>query len=326
MSKPFVKFNPTFSSINQTQFDNYTVSNSTIIQSSDITLHVPYSLAGTSGVVVFILFIIAQYYETKNTKNLTLKLDEAKSEEKEELNKKGSNVEMSRLDKISYLLFNDKHHEPAVFTAKVVETVLFVILCMTIGGFSIVLGNFMLTFITKGPAKLPLDTFFKIQMLFWIFNVFGRLLASVIAFKLNTLLYFFILILLNFICIFLYTIPYLNSMPVFYWFITIPLATVSGPVIPSTIMVAKHIMKQVSSVLISLFGVGLAIGAISIQYLTGFLLDEFIPDSNLFGYNDATSAYIIPIIILISVSVSFLVYLVLILVYKRFKYKNRNVS
>ena len=59
----------------------------------------------------------------------------------------------------------------------------------------------------------------------------------------------------------------------------------------------------------------MAIGAISAQYLTSFLLDEFKPSPNWFSYTDATSSYIIPLIILINISLSFLIFMVAIIVF-----------
>ena len=100
----------------------------------------------------------------------------------------------------------------------------------------------------------------------------------------------------------------------------IPLATFNAPVIPSVYMILKYIMGHVSSVLIALFGIGMAVGAISAQYFTGYLLDEFKPNPNWFSYTDATSTYIIPIIILVNVSVSLLILIILIII---FKYLNK---
>ena len=320
ISKPFVKY-----SKNNNRTTNSTnlisaLRNETIVPSlPNITLQVPYTVAGFIGILISVAFVIAQYYESKNVKRQNRKSQVSiKIEEIEKLNDNKLESTLEKPEKSNYisnLIFNDKIYDAKVFKSKLLLTTLLIFLAMSIGGFSIILANFMLTYTTKGPAKLSLNSFFLIQMLFWVFNVVGRLLASVVAYKLNTLVYFFVLIILNFTCISLYSIPQLNSTTIFYWLIIIPLSTVNGPIIPSTMMVLKHVMGQVSSVLIAIFGIGLAIGAVSVQYLTSFLLDEFEPNPNWLSYKDATSVYIIPIIILINVSVSFIVLIVLIIVF-----------
>jgi hypothetical protein len=288
--------------------------------SSDINLQVPYSIAGFIGVVISIAFVFAQYFESNNTKRFNkYTKNQIKNEEAEKLNEI-SVKKFGKSNRLSNLIFNDENYYSKIFKSKLLLTILLVILSMSIGGFSIVLVNFLLTYTTKGPAKLPIATYFKIQILFWIFNVVGRLIASVVAFKLDTLLFFFILLISNFICILFYAIPYFNSVKISYFIIMIPLATFNAPVIPSVYMILKYIMGHVTSVLIALFGIGMATGAISAQYFTGYLLDEFKPNLNWFGYTDATSTYIIPIIILVNVSVSLLILIILIIV---FKYLNK---
>ena len=325
LSKPFVKFNPIIISDKQ---NSTFVTNQTLmmVESSDITLQIPYSLAAAVGLLLAIAFVFAQYFETINTMKFNKKKIRDEINEIEDLNANKSEATKKAggiLDKFNNLIFNDVHYESNVFKSKSILTLLTVILAMSIGGFSIILVNFMITFTTKGPAKLPLNSYFSIQVLFWIFIVVGRLLASLVAYKLNTLVYFFTLILLNLACIALYAIPYFNSIQKFYLFIIIPLSLFNAPVIPSIFMVLKHIMGKVSSILISLSGIGLAIGAISAQYLTSFILDKFEPKPDWLGYKNATSVYTIPIIVLFNVMVSVLVFFLLVLVYNFYKRKNK---
>ena len=321
ISRPFVKFNPPLE-INQynNSFANQTSN------SSNILLHVPYSVAGLIGVLVSVAFVVAQYFEFKNTKRFNQSRQaKVQSEETVQLNEnKIQLVEIGKLKKLSSLVFNDKIYDAQIFKSKLLLTTLSIILAMSIGGFSIVLVNFMLPYITKGPAKLTISSFYKIQMLFWIFNTIGRLIASFVAYKLDTLLFFFLLISCNFICILLYAIPYFNTMPKFYFIIIGPLAAFNAPLIPSIFMVINHMMGHVSSVLIAIFGIGLATGAISAQYFTGFLLDEFKPNLNWLNYTDTNSVYIIPFIILANVSVSFILIISLILVFNNVKSKLLN--
>ena len=316
LSKSFVKFNPA-TMISET---NATLANqSTILKSSDITLQIPYSLAGLCAFLIFIAFLFAQYFETKNSNKFNRDIKGA-MEENEGLNIKRLNSnKINRLNKLSFLIFNDSNYTAKVFNAKLLLTVFSFMLAISIGAFSIVFGNFLLTYTTKGPAKLSLQSYFTIQKMFWVFSVTGRLVASIVAFKINTLVYFLLLIFSNLVCIFFYMIPYFNSIPKFYWIIIVPLSTFNGPLIPSAIMVFEYVLQHLSSMFIAVFAIGAAIGAISAQYITSFLLDEFKPDANWFFYNDATSAYIIPTIIFFTISICFLIYLLLLIVFKFLK-------
>jgi hypothetical protein len=299
ISKSFVKFNPILSSKNETS----------IIESTDIKLKLPYSIAGIFSIFIGFIFILIQYFEYKENIRQQVNLN----------NKKNINTARSVLDKISFIIFNDNKYKRKKFNSKILLTILLLIVTISIGGFTIVLSNFMISYVTKGPAKLSIEIFFKIQTLFWIFMTVGRLLAAIIAFRLNTLVYVFSLISLNFTFILLYSIPNFNSKQIFYWLITIPLGIVVGPIVPSTVMLTKHVMKNLSSFLISVCGIGGAIGAIMGQFITGYLLDEFKPKSDWLQYTDATSAYIIPFVALIGVTIALTFYLILIFFKRKFE-------
>ena len=302
ISKPFVKYSRLFNS--HSNSSTMVVNETKIVSSVDITLQVPYSIAGLIGVLVSLAFIFAQYFESKNTERLD-KIMENDIEVKE--NNLSNQVEKYKTN---------------IIKSKAVITFLLIILAMSIGGFSIVFVNFLLTYATQGPAKLSIATYFKTQTLFWIFNIFGRVTASFVAYRVDVLFFFFILILSNFICLFLYAMPYFNSIKEIYFIIIVILSLFSAPVIPSFYMMLKYIMGHVSSILIALFGISMAAGAIAGQYITGYLLDEFKPSPNWFNYTDATSVYIIPIIVLVNVFVSFFVLIILIIVFKNMK-KNK---
>jgi fucose permease len=177
----------------------------------------------------------------------------------------------------------------------------------------------MLTYLTKGPAKFELSNFFTTQTLFWAFFILGRFLAALLAFKLSTLVFFSLMTVLNIVCLVLYVIPALNSIQLFYWFIVCAIGLFSGPLIPSCFMVAKEVLVDVNSFLVSIFCVGLGIGALSSQYLTGTLLDKFNPAKNWLGYTDASSAYIIPLYLFAWLILTSITYLFIVIIHKTFK-------
>ena len=310
ISKSFVKFNPLLIDRNQT----IVTDNSSIIESDDIKIKIPYSIVGMISLVVGFTFVASQYFDSKH--KIHLKHKNSLREHKSSRFK----VYTSVLDRISFLVFNDKSYEKRVFRSKIILAFLLLVVTISIGGFTVILSNFMMTYQTKGPAKLAVKTFFQIQIVYWIFMTVGRLLAGNFAFKLNTLVYVFFLISINFVCILIYSIPQFNLIPKFYWFISVPLAIVVGPVVPCTIMLGKHVMKQLSPFLISVYSIGVAIGSILGQLMTGFLLDELKPKPNWLIYNDATSVYVIPFLVLFSVTICLTFYIILIIVKRRLNF------
>lgn len=322
IAKPFVKFNPILNAIS----DNNNITNTSSIKQSDIKLHIPFTIAGLFGLLIVCGFMISFYYTTKLNKANDTQLESKKPQENSEMianddDDNHLNVKLTKTAKFFMIIFDENSSNNKERAAKVIKSLLLFILCVCVGGYTIVLSAFRLTYLTTGPGRIPMNKYFIIEMLYWLFFVIGRLVTTIVAFKMNSLIFFTILILLNLLASFLYALPLLNVIQVFYWFIIAILAFLNGPLIPTCIMVAKHIMVKINSVLLALFALAMSIGAIFYQYLTGYLLDKFKPDEYWFGYIEPTSVYIIPIILFSSIALSTFFYLLIVIANSAFKIK-----
>jgi hypothetical protein len=318
--KPFIKFNS-----NTSLDSNATnMTNLTSLSPDDITLQIPYSIAGSFGFLMVIGFLIAQYFEMKTRKNVDkLPKDEELQEQsmalkkKEILNEEQTNAPLVFLQKI---LFKNKIFKTSADFCIVLTLIFYLFfLFLSINGFVSVLNTYMLTYFIKGPAKFALDQFQILQTLYWIFFVLGRFLAALIAFKLNSLVYFFSLLLINFVVFLLYVIPYFNSMQGFYWFFVCASGLSSGPLIPSCMMVANYVLNDLNGFLVSIFCISMGSGGLLSLYLTSVFLDKFNPGTNWFFYDNPHSSFVIPLILFFFVSLCFLIFLIIIGLYKKFK-------
>lgn len=322
ISKPYVKFNPltlsqsVSSSQNNSSF-NMTISNKNAV-SSDIKLQIPYSIAAIIGGCVGLAFVFTYFYELKMvTRYSQAKTNVLQDENEDDKKHNVSETNNQRLYKLVFGNIDNKNGE--TFSAKCIQMILIILLSMLVGAHAIVLGSFMLTYVTTGPAKISLNSYFTLYILFWLFVTISRLITTIVAFRISTLKVYAVIILFNILCSILYILPVLNKNQLFYWFIIPMLALASGPVIPSTLMFAKYLLVNINSAIVALIAFGFASGAIASSYLTGFLLDNFKPNPNWFGYDNSTSIYIIPLIIFISILICFVLFLLLVFANRHFK-------
>ena len=284
--KPFLKFNRILE-----KYENSTTFNATVkITSEDIKLQIPYTIAGLVGVLTMCTFLIAQYFESRQ-----IRINE-KVSEMAYLNNQYS----SQNHKIAFSerLFNRNIPSNKHFCILLIQLVTVIALLVFVSGYNSILSTYMLTYAIKGPAKFARDEFLTIQTLFWIAFIIGRFSAAFIGFKLNSLYFFIILFNLNSILVVIYNTK-LNEIKMFYWFIILILGFFNGPMIPYCIAAAKAIFTKANSLMMSIFCISLAFGNLLSTYVTGVLLDKFQPKDTWFGYSEANSAYVIPLLLLI---------------------------
>jgi hypothetical protein len=277
------------------------------ISSDDIKLQIPYGIAGCFGFLVAVGFIFFHIIENKKQFKMETKIEHVKVN----LLEKPDENKTSLIKTINKIIFSTKFKSKKVFFIKIIQVILLTLLSLNLCAFISINSSYMVSYLTKGPAKLSLDTFFMIQMLFWVFYVIGRLLTTFIAYKMNNSLFFMFLLTINLILAILYAVPSFNSMQIFYWFIINLLATGTGPIIPGCFMIAKHTLLSINSVIVSIISIGMSIGFIVSQYLTGYLLDKLVLDQQWFGYKDVTSIFIIPYILLFFIVLSCPIYLII---------------
>ena len=324
--KPFLKFNPTEESgldarmsDNSTDNTNMTTNNSInfnqtgSINSNDIKLQIPYSIAGLVGVLTIVIFIIAQFFEFSQVKNSRYLTDA----DEMPLKNRVSNNEEKKVH-FSERIFGRYFKNRRDLVIISIQLAIIFSLFMAVMAYNMVLTTYMLTYATKGPAKFARDQFLTIQTFFWIIFIVGRFSAALIGFKLNTFYFFTGLVTFNAILVFIYNTK-LNEIQLFYWFMILALGFTNGPLIPSCFAVAKYIFVKTNAFLVSIFCIGLGIGSLLATYATGAILDSFRPSSEWFGYTGANSSYIIPMILLVISVFSVIATVISLVIHKVFK-------
>ena len=188
-----------------------------------------------------------------------------------------------------------------------------------IRAFFLVFNSYTLTYFTKGPAKIPLDQFEILQTLFYVFFTGSRILSAFISHKMNPLVFFFFLLLTCLSVSILFVLPFFNSMQGFYWFFVCASGLTVGPLYPSLFVVAKYMLRSLNSFQICILCISDVLGELLAVQVTSILLDYFHPSEHWLQYNNATSVYVIPLILLFLNMALFSIYILSILLYKRFK-------
>jgi hypothetical protein len=84
-------------------------------------------------------------------------------------------------------------------------------------------------------------------------------------------------------------------------------------------MIAKNVLKEVNSFLVSMFVIGLGTGGLISVYLTGNILDKFKPHPEWLTYQNANSTYTIPVIAIACLLLCGLFFVIIVIINKLFK-------
>ena len=338
IARPFISFDPLKNNQtllllhNSTTTTNELGGEELLSPDTHINLRTPYWCIASVALVIGVLFVVAQYFEhttskryEKNMKILILMEDFDIQEQSSSVaaaaaaSEHDSSMKLSRFNILAQsLLFADKMYRGSALAYMLAQIGLFVVLFLFLQGQNTVIIRFMLTYLTLGPAKLDIDQFVAMQSLFWSFFVVGRLLAAYLAFKTDVVVFFFALLFVDVLLSFMFVVPWLASHVLFFWLAVPMLGLVSGPLLPSGLMIAKS-MLNFNSFVLSLFIVGMGVGGVLFQQLTGYLLDTLRPTSTWMGFADASvnSAYVMPILVFAASLFSFLLFIPIYAVYKR---------
>lgn len=191
---------------------------------------------------------------------------------------------------------------------------------MTQGSFTII-SRFMLTYLTKGPANLSIQTYSILFSLFWGLFIFSRFFSTYLSLKIDPIIFFAIILIVNSIFCALFLVPFLSKYEIFYWIFVPMLGMSSGPLMPCGLMIAKQIL-DFNSLVLSFFIVGMATGGIICQQLTSEFLDHFKPDFNWMGFTNANSAYSIPHLTFLSALFSLITFIPIYFLYKHCNQSN----
>ena len=317
--KSYIKFDPllkTIEKLNDSTVINITKTDKNLT-SSDIDLFIPYTYGACYGIFIVIAFLFAQYFESKVLKSNSKDVIE-------NLIEKSSPVSFdhrANLKSIQKNSFGSNLENETSTCAVIVITTLLFFLFMFVNGTITIVNTFMLTYMVNGPAKFDVFTFIQLQTLYWLFQIISRISAALCGFKMNSLIFFLILILTQFFITIFYSIPILNTNKMFYWILIPLLGFGLGPMIPSCFMITKYLYKNINAFLLSILLLGTGIGNIFSQYITGFILDKFDVNnypffSHYYTSSPVTSKYLIPFIILFFISVSTIIFTLILIIYK----------
>ncbi|RNA17641.1 sodium-dependent glucose transporter 1A-like [Brachionus plicatilis] len=260
ISKEYIKFKPVQNSSQILPTEHI---------SDQVELTVPYSVAGGMSVLVGLMFMVAQKLEYSNR----LKFLKNKNSKMEILDE---NLFKNK-SKLMSVFFGAKVYRGKDLLYMMVQKKLITLLLFCILGFFAVISKFMMTYLTRGPAKFTTHEYTNVQTLFWMLYVVGRFLAALVAFKMNPILFVAVLLSVNLAIAALFLVPYL--------------CLVNGPVHPSAIMVAKSFIGDFNSFVMSIFSLGATSSQWLFQYLTAQLLDAMQPQDYLLGFKNANSAF-----------------------------------
>jgi MFS family permease len=321
LAKPFIKFNPLESHFNETaNITGNSTSNSTkIILPEEIQLQVPYGCGVILGALVTIGLLVSQYYELKELKNVKLHQNKQQAtlivKEQKTLTKRDAPTDKVYLAGVQKIFFlNVLYKNMSVF---IIFLQIFLLCIMFISVYAfLILNNFLLTFFTKGPAKLEVSVFISIYTVFWLFFISGRLLSVFIAYKMNSFVFYGTVISLSFVSVGLFVFPFFNSKILPIYFILAFIGLVNGPLQPACFMLASKIIGDVKSVVVALFCTSFNLGAMLSQVSSGYILDNFKPEPDWFLYTDATSIYILPFLLFSYVALNFTVFIISVLIFR----------
>ena len=261
--------------------------------------------------------MVAQIIELKNTKLFEKQMGHQLTA----LNKsKSFDKEPKSASILQRLLFDKKEFKGKALAYKLTQIFLLAVIFFCLNGYITVVSKYMLTYLTKGPGNFSVETYSQLQTLYWALFVVSRFLAAFLAFKINPIIFVFLLFVFNLIVCILFIIPYFTQIKLFYWIAIAALGLFSGPMQPSTFMVAKTFLVEYNSLVLSIFLVGHGLGGTFFQQITGSILDNFKQEKNYLGYQHFHPANLIAHAIFAPSLISLLIFIPIYFIYKKFVY------
>lgn len=220
------------------------------------------------------------------------------------------------------LLFGKKDYRGASLAYMSVQITLITVVLFCLQGYLTILSKFLLTYLTKGPARFSIDEYINLQSLLWLLFILSRVATTFAAFRLNnsnSLWFMLVLLTLNVMFTSLLLVPSLAASAnnkLFFWLVISAIALVVAPAHPSMFIVAKHILDDYNSFIIGIFSIGLGLSSVAFQELLGDLLD-WVPSSDfLLGFHSFNSSYIIAHVLFLPALLSFILFFILLAIYR----------
>ena len=328
LAKPFIKFNPMDEKIlNNKNNSNEILDNSSdlttnltisksIVTSDMIDLNLPYFLCASVGIILCVLFLIAQIFERKNTnyfnKTYGVQLDLLNEKSKKEVE------DVPKNSFFENLLFGNASYKGKAKAYMLVQILFIFLIQFSIQGHFTIVSKFMLPYLTQGPGKFSLNDYSNISSLFWACFVASRFIAAFIAFKIDSITFVYILFFANLLVSAIFLVPFITAYKLVFWIGMGLMGLATGPCTPSTFMVAKNLLKNYNSFVLSFFAVGMGLGTMFFQTIVGKLLDEIKPREYFLGFVNFEAAYIVSYAFFTPCFVSFLLFMVSYFIYRKY--------
>jgi len=322
LCKPFIKFDP-LDALASKSSNQSSTNNSDIIDESKarlnpnlIDLKVPYFICASIGLVLCLLFLIAQLFERNNTKKFNKKYD-VQLKLLNEKNKK----EVAEMPKNSFfenMMFGNNSYKGKAKAYMFTQIIMIFLIQFAIQGHFTIVSKFMLPYLTKGPGKFSLSEYSNISSLFWAAFVASRFIAAFVAFKIDSITFVYALLLTNLLVSSIFLIPFFTLYKLVFWIGMVLMGLATGPCTPSTFMVAKNLIRNYNSFVLSLFSVSMSLGTMFFQQITGMLLDEIQPRYSFLGFDNFESAYIISYAFFMPCFASFIVFMIAYFIYRKY--------
>jgi hypothetical protein len=209
------------------------------------------------------------------------------------------------------------------------QIILITLVLFCLQGYLTIVSKFMLTYLTKGPAKFTINEYTNLQSLFWLLFILSRVCTTFLAFYLNnsnSILFVFLLFLMNAFVTVLLLVPAFAQSKLFFWLAISLIGLAVAPAHPSMFMVAKHILDDYNSFIIAVFSIGLGLSSVAFQELVGDLLDFLQPRDKFLGFLNFNSSYIIAHVLFIPAAMSFFLFVAVILIYKKYSHLIRGTT
>ena len=344
IAKPFIQFNPmsigTNGTVEVTSENTYISSNRSSsleekLNMLELKVSVAYWITVSIGILIAFSFFIAQFAEIRNRKKyaksnrfVKIKLITEPNQIRKasdceyKLNQDEENLKPNNF--FQRILFGERRYSSAATMYMLIQILLITIAMLYFNGYFALIGKYMLIYITMGPSKQSVETYRRLITFYYATFSCSRLLASFVAFKLNTLVFMILLVSLNLVASSFFIVPYFHNFELFYWLVFALKGITSGPCIPSMYMLARYVLRDFNSFVISVFAIGLGAGPLIMQQLAGYTLDKMPSHSEFLGFNDFTSKYFIAYLLFIPSALAFVTILLIILIFKKFGYLIRS--
>ncbi len=273
------------------------------------------------GIFVSFSLLVAQFIELKNLKKFEKNVKNLNECNESQLKIIEINIEKNENSFLKKLIFDKNVYHGFDLIHQIIQIILIILMFIFVSAHTSIKNRYMLTYLTKGPGKLSVSDYTNVFSIYWSLFVISRLITTFFAFKLNPIIFLFCVHSLNMLMCFLFVVPYFLRNKLFFWINISLIGFISGPMQPSSFMLAKYILGPYSSLVMSFFLFGLNFGSIFSGKVVGSLLDvlSFQLDKPFLGFEKFQPASIIAHALFGTSFLAVLIFLLISFFFKKYK-------